>query len=309
MRGARFGCSLALLALSAVFAPACDTTQPLQLEQQTFSLQMRGVGAVVPVYDVFDMFEDSARCQGDTAIRCASDADCVGTAPCVPADGVADDTDGDGAGDVYLWCKTRTSTPTTANVISVPFGFTIEVTILRAGTTEREPITSSAAMQDITQNVSDYDTTTLNIPGSPPDQPPITSGSSTYVFNNGRRLTAGTFEVASATYNPLSAAFPATYGLGNGLCSLAFYGPAVFDRSGANQHPLQFVLNKGDTVTVKAIRASTGFPNGVPIADPAGISMISTMSTAGRPVEVTGTIATDPANGPNASLAFTFTSF
>ena len=44
MRGARQVISLALL---GIFAGACDTTQPLQLNEQTFVLSMRALGASV----------------------------------------------------------------------------------------------------------------------------------------------------------------------------------------------------------------------------------------------------------------------
>jgi len=306
MRAAR---KLGPFALLALLVCACDTTQPLELDDQTFLVTMRGAGGEVPIFDVFDMFEDTPRCEGDSATRCTMDGDCAGTAPCLAADGVADDNDGDGEGDVYLWCKTRTQAPTTANVTSVPYGFTIEVTILRAGTTEREAVTSVAAMKDVFENVTEYDQTVLTIPGTPPAEAPITRGASTYYFINGRRLTAANIAVASATNNPLSDAAPAMYGIGAGRCSLVYYGPAVIDRAGIDQYPLMFVLGKGDTVTVKVIRAAEPFPNGVPIQNPNSIAVLATTTLDGRPVEVSGTFATDPASSSTPGFAYTFTSF
>jgi len=279
MRGAR---KLGWLVLLVVLTAACDTTQPLQLDEQTFALNVRGLGGVVPVYNVYDMFEDSN------------------------GDGAADDIDGDGDGDFFLWCKSTTST---ANASSVPFGYTIEITILREGTTEREMVTSTAAMTDTSLNITDYDTQVPNIPGVPPTLAPITEGVHTYKFENGRRRSAANITVAAATSNPLSTAVPGTYGIGNGLCSLVFYGPAVIDAPSGNAYPLTFVLRKGDTVTVKAIRATDAFPNGVPIQLPSNVALVATLNSDGRPVNVSGSFATDPGQGPNASFAFTFRSF
>jgi hypothetical protein len=300
MRGARIVGSLALL---VGLAPACDTTQPLQLTDQLFGLTMRGSGGVVPIYDAYDMYEDSARCQGDTATRCSDDGDCVGTGPCVPADGVADDNDGDGTGDLWLWCRNTASSTNTTTASSVPFGFTIEVTILRAGTTEREQVTSPVAMEFPLSNKSEYDANVLAIPGAPPAQAPIVVGDSTYEFTNPRRLSAAAESVAAATSNPVSDANPGTYGLGNGLCSTFYWGPAVIDAAGANQYPLEFVLNKGDNVTVKAIRADA-FPSGVPIQNPAAVQLLASLSSEGRTVEVQGTFF---ASAAEPSMVFTFT--
>jgi hypothetical protein len=278
MRGARQVISLALLAVLAV---ACDTTQPLQLDEQTFALGMRGLGATIPVYNVYDMFRDNDN------------------------NDVADDVDGDGNPDFWLWCLDANVTVTPN---SVPYGFTVEVTILRAGEDQRELVTSPDALADETLNVTQYDTTIPNVPGIPPDQPPITVGSDVYKFTNTRRLSAANETVAAATSNPVSDV-DGGHGIGNGLCSLAFYGPARFDTLNGPVYPLTFVLHKGDTVTVKAIRASGPFQNGAPIIGSANVALVASLTTGGRPVNVTGSFVTDPATGPNAGMAFTFRSF
>jgi hypothetical protein len=278
MRGARQVISLALL---AVFAGACDTTQPLQLDEQTFVLTMRGLGTTIPVYNVYDMFRDN------------------------DGDGVADDVDGDGDGDFWLWCKDANAV---VQASSVPYGFTIEVTILREGETVREFVTSLAATEDFTVNVTSYDTVIPNLPGVPNAEPPIVSAGNTYKFENGRRRSAADEAVAAATSNPVSDVDP-SHGIGNGQCSLVFYGPARIDTVDGPASPLTFTLRKGDTVTVKAIRATTSFPNGAPIISPENVGLVASLTNEGRPVTVTGSFSTDPADGPNAGMAFTFRVF
>ncbi len=278
MRGARQVISLALL---GIFAGACDTTQPLQLNEQTFVLTMRALGASVPVYNVFDMFRDN------------------------DGDDVADDVDGDGEGDFWLWCKDAGAT---VQASSVPFGFTIEVTILRDGETVREFVTSLAATEDETVNVTSYDTLIPNLPGIPNPEPPIVSDGNTYKFENGRRRTAADAAVAAATSNPVSDV-DLSHGIGNGRCSLVFYGPARIDTVDGPEYPLTFTLRKGDTVTVKAIRATTSFQDGVPMSGAASVALVAGLTNEGRAVVVNGEFATDPADGPNAGMAFTFRVF
>jgi hypothetical protein len=280
MRCAR---TLGTLALLAWIACACDTTQPLQVDEQTYALAIRSTTASVSVYDVYDGFEDT------------------------DGDGAADDTDGDGDGDFFLFCRPTTSETTTTFASSVPFGYTIEVTILRAGETVRERVTSPIALNDSSASVTEYDQFVPNIPGVPPAISPIMIGARTFKFESPRRRSAANLQVASSTSNPLFVADPGTYGFGNGLCSLAFYGPPVVDAPGANNYPLTFTLGKGDSVTVKAIRALEPYPNAVPGANLASVQIQASLTTEGRTVAVEGTTGTSPAT--NNSFAFTFQSF
>lgn len=232
-------CSLGGVVLLMALGLSCDSTSPLQLETTDLTISVTATNGAVPAYNIWDMYEDS---DGDMQ---------------------PDDLDGDGTGDLFLWCEPSF---VSFNPTFVPIEFGAEISIVRAGTTEREVLTSPAGTL-IDANLSEYDPAVQF--GLVPAKNPITviqdtvlgPVTRTFVFDNlgtfsgtQRRLgTAARREVVSATYNPLSEwgsqQSPVQYGHQAGLCSLADPGPANLDGQGL---PLSITLNKGDTLIVEA---------------------------------------------------------
>ena len=102
-------CRMAGVAVLSALAFGCDTSQPLQIDEQTFELSFSAPGAQITRFNVYDGFEDS---DGDM---------------------MADDVDGDGQPDFFLFC--RTASGPAANPSSIPFGYTLQITLLRADST------------------------------------------------------------------------------------------------------------------------------------------------------------------------------
>ena len=277
MRSMLGAASIVLLALALV---SCDTTQPLTLEQQTFELQFLATGAQTGIFDVYDGFEDSN------------------------LDGQPDDTDGDGQPDFFLHCLNRTFAPFSAGGTSVPWGYTVLITILRAGETTPEQITSTAASTDPALSLSEYDTTLL-IPGGVPAAPaPITIGTRTFRFMNGRILSEANRDVMAATTSPLVELDPATYGTkGSGRCSTFDPGPTLVDSTTSNVYPRQITLRKGDTLTVEAFVSPEATP-GLTVTNPPAPGLGAQLKLAGSQVVVRGEIA-EPT--PGSGLRFSYT--
>jgi hypothetical protein len=261
-------CVLAL----AMLGSSCDTTQPMFLAQQTFQLSVRTAASPVQVFNVYTGFVDNNN------------------------DGMPD-------GDTFLFCKNRVAQPVMSAPTSLPWGFTIEIKILKAGETEAQLIVSDDAVLNSDANLAEYDTS--NYQGSVPTQAPITLGGQTFKFINGRILSSARESVMAATVNPLALLDPATYGVkGQGLCSTSYPGPSVIDRPSGAPYPYQIVLQKGDTVTVGVRRAELG-PPGVPAGQNPGIN--STFTLEGSSVNVRGTQSSATAE-PGAGFSFSYTS-
>ena len=282
MRSAR---RMACILLFAALVAACDSTQPLQADLQTYVLRLEASGATVPVYNVYDMFQDN---NGDS---------------------LADDVDGDGEPDFWLFCRTRTVNPVVwSSSNSIPYNFTIEVSILGAGETQSELLTSAAARTDALLNLTEYDTNTqpsASVPGFAPVV--ITNGGTTrtFRFQNGRTRSAAVESIVMATNNPLSDGDPGNYGaVGAGRCSSFYPGPTRIDEAGLNTYPLEIPLAKGETVSVK-LRRDLAMPVGFPVLNDPGVAISASFTLNGRPVVVRGTTVTEAGSG--GGLAFTFT--
>lgn len=278
MRSMLGAASIVLLALALV---SCDTTQPLTLDQQTFELQMTAFGAQTGIFDVYDGYEDS------------------------DLDGQPDDTNDDGQPDFFLHCLNRTFAPFAGNPTSVPWGFTIVITILRAGEITPEQITSTAAATGPELSVSEYDTT-LVIPGGVPAAPaPITIGTRTFRFMNGRILSVANRDVMAATTSPLVELDPATYGTkGSGRCSTFDPGPTLIDSATSSVYPRPITLRKGDTLTVEAFVSPDPTP-GLTVTNPPAPGLSAQLKLGGSAVVVRGEIA-EPT--PGSGLRFSYTS-
>lgn len=267
---------LAGILLCLVLVAACDTTQPLQLESQVFEFSMRAVGAEVIRYNVYDVYrDDNNNNQQD-----------------------AGELSGLFCEDTILQQNDRLASPT-----SMPWHFSIEISILRTGETEPEPLTGEGALE-VDGNLTDYDTTPA-ITGLTAAKSPVTVNNTVFRFLNPRRLSAATREVVIATSNPLSTADPGTYGqVGQGLCSSIDPGPSAIDTV---EQPLSIQLNKGDTVVIKARRgdvAPSGFVLGSNLVNTPLIKGFLTLSGSEVTIRGDNVSTKDPAAG----ISFSFTS-
>jgi hypothetical protein len=281
------------LVLLMTLVVGCETTQPEQVEFQEVTLAFRAPG--VPKLDVGEglgtwvtwfMFED--------------------------ADG--DESTDDPVNDqFYLWCEAPGDRPEEYAPASVPWTYTLQVSVIRAGQTGPEVITSTNALQGgESVNLTAYDTQSKGSPfirhkdpirwneGQPDER--------LFRFvddaNLRRQLSQANREVAGAIPNPLSLLDPVIYGLGAGLCNVVFppeAGPEIVD---GNESSLRFTVGKGDTVIVEARRGIDGpsylNTNG---SEPV---LNATVALDGRPLQnVTGTQFSTAE--PGAPLKFSFT--
>jgi hypothetical protein len=206
-----------LLALAA----GCETTQPLQIDEETYELQLLcDPNDRLPAYDVWAMTEDG-----------------------VPEV-------------VYLFCESAGE----FEVESIPWNFSIEVEILRAGATAPEEVTTSDALDPLT-NLTKYDWSEP-VYGVTPSKSPITIDDGgnlrTFSFEPIARFSAANELVMMSISNPLSDFDPNTYGLGDGLCSNHYPGPAGID---GMAQPVSLQIRKGDTLIVQA-RKDVDHPQG-----------------------------------------------
>jgi len=257
-----------LLSLLVLFG-GCDTTQPLQLDQQTFQFEVRGVTASMNSYDVWDMYED---------------------------------LDGNGQRDaneeLYLYCI-----PKDSQIIipqSVPFPFKIQMSILRAGETEAEMLTTAQALQT-TANLTLYDDAAPRY-GSTQEKDPITiedpAGSfRTFRFINPRLVSPGREEILASTTNPLWEFDSNSYR----RCSTFYPGPAKIDQV---PQPWPIVLNKGDTLVVELRRGTTP-PVGLPLNLNGEPAIRARLLLDGREVTVRGETLTSKV--PDDGISFCFT--
>jgi hypothetical protein len=232
-----------VLLLSAI-AAGCDSDDPLTVSSRTAQIFVAATGAVVQVYDVFEVYQDNA-----------------GDGP--------DDIDGDGEPDVYLFCQPRQVTLAP----SVPWSFRIEVLVTSADGATTNRVTSAAAATNEQRNRTLY--AQAFPPGSDPPSPgnpnqeptgispipvPINQSGAQRLFhfrNPAQRWATDRLLIDSVT-NPLHELRPVFF---DGLCPGAdilqvqgtLPGPAMID---LEPQPFTFTLNEGETVTVHANRAT-----------------------------------------------------
>ena len=122
----------------------CDVTQPLQVDEQLAAVAFAGPSATgnVRTYNVWTMYEDS------------------------DADGLPDDQTGDGVGNLYPWCELTVNwvSPT-----STPWGYSLEITIIRGADNSKERVSSDAALQ-LDGNRTAYDPS-VSMPPIAPKSP------------------------------------------------------------------------------------------------------------------------------------------
>jgi hypothetical protein len=242
----------------------CDTTQPLQIDVESYQLEIRTLSQNrLPFYNVYYMVED----------------------------GVPDQ--------VYLFCI-ETTVEGAPN--SIPWNFSATVEILRAGETVPEVIVSSI---DLGDNMTPYDSQVLT--EGIPTQNPITIDDGgvlrTFSFMDPapRRMMVAHEEVQQAETNPLYEFDAVTYGLGDGLCSTGYPGPASV---AGTPLPLTIEIRKGDTLIVQARKSElqplgTWYLDGEP-------QLVGRLLLNGLPVEVRGETVSEP-NVQGSGISFSFT--
>jgi hypothetical protein len=294
-----------LLLLLAV--AGCDSTQPDQIEQQNIELTISAGNAIASTdetgtFNVWDVIEEPD-------------------------------------GQPFLWCEFLpiTNPPLIGiNASSVPWGFSIKISIIRAGETrpdrfcksfdpeqastfapcdsqadcldfEQCEVETSNAALNTTFNTALYDTTSVRF-GQSPDTPlalnlpfgqdTITIGSRTFRFTNPRQHPAYHFDVMTAADNPL--AFLLGGAVGNGLCNSGNPGPSVID---GEPQPWTIALNKGDTIVVEARRGLDVPPGLSTVATTPQLS--GTLRVDGREVEQITGVRTETA--ANTGISFSYT--
>jgi len=263
------------LLLLVALTGACDSTQPQQVGQQSLELRVIGVGAQMPSYFVYQFYED------------------------LPPYNQQQDP----GEDLYLFCKDAAGFQDISPQ-SVPWNYSLEVSILRAGETAPEVITSPEGL-DVEFNLTEYDTSVGS--GSTPFRNPIVldNGRTFRFLNPGRILSAANREVRMATSNPLSDSGVAPYGtVGQGRCSAGDPGEPMIDGGGI---PLVLDLQKGDTVVVNLRRANDlpdNFPNDPDLltAEP---RIRAILSLGGRELQVRGEAVTGLE--PSSGISFSYT--
>lgn len=278
----RLGGSLLLVCL----AGSCDSTQPLQVEVQTLDIELLAVDGQARLVDAWDFFEDN-------------------------------DMDNQPDNGTFLFCQRVTSGTILTTPISVPWNFSVEVSILRAGESVAERLTSTSALSP-TFNKAKYDT--ILVRGStsarPNNVPPATGNPPLWVEINGRffrfvvrgRLTSVNRDVIASTSNPLTTMSPSTYGYMSGLCSISDPGPASIDTV---PQPYSLEIRKGDTVIVEARKSL--FPpagivdnmlNSLILREPA---ITGRMFLDGNRIEVEGSQTSGGQTDPGSGISIRFT--
>lgn len=255
---------LACLPLVALVS-SCDSSQPTQVGNQTLSFNVRAVNAGTLTFDVWDYIEDN------------------------DGDSVADD------GVTYLWCE---QTASGLSALSVPWTFSVEMTVIRAGQTVAEAVTSTAARSDFA-NVAQYDTTTV-LRGLTPLTPPrfagqISGGVLTvsgrkfrFITGSNRRMPSVSLPVMTQSSSPLATVQGLTT-LGQGVCSKGNPGTSRID---SVPLPYTFDVGPGDTIVFKAVIANEPAPgtalDQVVTAglEPSGLSV--SVDIEGRPLTPVG---------------------
>jgi len=242
-----------LLAAIVVLAPACDTDDPLEVSSQTVQLYIAAPNVTVPIYDVWEVYQD-------------------GTGAAAATDG-PDDIDGDGSADVFKYCRVAGA----GTAQSVPWNFLIEVLVTSADGTSTRRITSQTAFSNESVNRALYNERfpppgAAPAPQGNPAENPVTpvpvrivvdaTTTRWFRFRNAVRRFGSQRDIVTAVDNPLRQLRPSFF---DGRCPGFFLsalpggvpGEAMIDNK---VQPLTFVLNDGETVSVRAILGDTAPP-------------------------------------------------
>ena len=274
---------LAMTVLLALVGASCDTTQPLQADPQF--LELRVDASDVSNAAFFDVYDGTSDCNND---------------------GLPDDDDMDGEPDTFLWCLTRTGPLPTGTTQGFPWNFTVEVTIVRSTSTEREALTSELARDSFELSITPSDTRTQWTVEPPGPLPPIFESGCRFDFANPRVRTTVFRDVLASTSNPISTLNPIDYGTkGSGLCSNSDPGGPVIDAiTSGDTFPFPIALGKGDSITVKIVRDDEA-PDGIDDVAGVGPGISANLVLNDQNLQVDGQTS---ATAQNSSFSFNYTS-
>jgi hypothetical protein len=224
------------LALAAVGGVGCDTDQPLQGDAQDVEVRFLASGATVNRYDVWTFWEDS------------------------DDDGERDDLDGDGAADTFMWCQFDGL----GGALSVPWTYSLQVKILRAGAVEPELVTSAAALSN-GANRAAYDDFANSVGGNDEDNPAL---SATVIVTHQRGECSLDTDIRCNPLNPQST-FCADFDAGTCRELRACSGDVATScvPGGADSCVAQ---GKGTCSTIVMVERRFDFENGVLSTNPEG---------------------------------------
>ncbi|MDH3627526.1 MAG: hypothetical protein OEV00_00970 [Acidobacteriota bacterium] len=279
--------TVGVLLVLSVFTIGCDSTQPIGAGPVTYEVQMSAVNVIgflggqgIRSYRVWEMYEDNDN------------------------NGQPDDIDMDGVPDLFNFCRDLLASDTShVNPTSVPWSYTVEISVIPAGTTGEVIVSSPAGLTDDPLiNLSRYDNSSRPLVlGTSQPTVMIDDGGMmrTFRFRDPLKLSQAHTRVARSTSNPLSDFDPMTYGLGNGLCSAIDPGPTVVD----GQENFLVDLSPGDTIIVRA-RRGAGAPMGIE-TNGREANLSGTLSQDGLTVSVIGSASSDAVTGAGFSFSFT----
>lgn len=317
---------LAGLLLLAGVTTSCDTTQPLQVDRQTVELRFSGSGAPrvegnsagIQSFDTWFYFED-----GDLDLT---------------TDDPIDDAE-------YLWCEDISPRDTHVSPSSVPWSYTLQISVIRAGERTATVVSSPPALVggpsvNLTAydgaNVNDVrfstkDPVCLDATGDPSTEctvcefnqfRPCGKDSQCLDLNEGLCVVSDAvtrmFRFTDNTERKLSRA---TRVVAQALDSPLVDAVPAFGIPGQGRCSLQdpgptvidgestftLEINKGDTIIVEARRGDDA-PPGLPVNGSVSdkVKLNATFRVDGRISNVSGNDVTD--SSPGAGMKFTFTS-
>ena len=181
------------------------------------------------------------------------------------------------------------------NEVPVPWHYSVIITVIHAGSTVEQLLTSTDGFVGTTSLANDDLDTYFSLTDYDPNDPPATQrppfGDIVYV--NGKEVSWGS-PIYQGAYSDICPSCPMDLGPPN-LVS----GPTNFD----------FPLNSGDTVVVRARKQDLGHSPGFIPANQTPelvqIVLVATLSIGGVPVTPNG--ATVTTNGDGTELSFSYT--
>ncbi len=258
---------LAVLVLGLISISGCETTQPQQIGSQTLQIEIEAGNAAVNVFDVWEQYFD------------------------INNDGIPDETDPDGnilSPPLQTVCR-RGFDPFGNEVIAVqntPWNYSVEISIIRAGTTVTQRLTTTEALT-ATFNMTPYSETSILGAQQPnEDCPPLA------ICNLIGRFAATHRIVIDSTHPDC----PGSPVLGDPRMSGTLENPLP--------PPFTIEVEKGDTVLVKA-RKSFSPPEGVEINNAEPTLQGSLFLGGARILNLSGTSVSPPEQGAGISFSFT----
>jgi hypothetical protein len=254
------------MVVSVLAAAACSTTQPDRITGRTASLSFTAFGDV-KLYDCYEVWQDTSIPPDGTADVFLDQTACF--------DGPVDDNN--------PLVKTK----------NVPWHFSLAVTVIHAGSTVEEIVTSRDGVHGTTLDNADRGDDFLSMTDYDPDQPPspaVQPPQGDVIFLNGKRVRAG------------ARLFSTSGSLACPVCPVDLGPPNIL--GGASNFAFDFT--SGDTIIVRARKQRLLDSPGVIPSDPdPKVTLIGSLSVGGTPVAVNGTSTSSTDDGAGFTFSFT----